>query len=40
MLFAIMTAVHCIGNWEKKTAELGNFYAIEWLKKNNSVMQE
>jgi hypothetical protein len=26
--------------YRKKAAELGNFYAIEWLKKNNSVMQE
>jgi len=26
--------------YRKKAAELGNFYAIEWLKKNNDVMQE
>ena len=26
--------------YRKKAAELGNFYAIEWLKKNNSVIQE
>ena len=26
--------------YRKKAVELGNFYAIEWLKKNNDVMQE